>query len=83
MPHATTYSALRSLSTEDLVRLYDATAQHTEIGLAFLREEIARRDAALETNAIVTMTKSMRDLTIAITVLTAINVIATIVLLFK
>lgn len=83
MPHATTYSELRSLSADDLVRLYDETAKHTEIGLAFLREEIARRDAAFETKTIVAMTKSMRDLTIAITALTAINVIATVVLLFK
>lgn len=83
MPHATTYSALRSLSTDDLVKLYDETAQNTEMGLNFLREEIARRDAALETRAIVEMTTSMRSLTIFIAGLTAINVIAAVVLLFK
>lgn len=83
MPHATTYAALRSLSADDLVRLYDETAQDTVIGLNFLSEEIARRDAALETKAIVAMTKSMRNLTIVIAGLTAINVIAAIVLLFK
>lgn len=83
MPHATTYAELRDTPIDDLVRLYDETAQHTEIGLNFLREEIARRDAERETRIIVAMTKQMRSLTIFIAVLTAMNVVAAVVLLFK
>lgn len=83
MPHATTYAELRKMSADDLIRSYDETAQHTEIGLNVLREEIARRDSAEETKAIVAMTKQMRDLTMFIAVLTTINVVATIVLFFK
>jgi hypothetical protein len=48
-----------------------------------LREEIARRDSARETETIAAMTKQMRDYTIFIAVLTAINVVATVILLFK
>jgi hypothetical protein len=83
VPHASTYAELKALSTEELVRIYDATAKSTEIGLAFLREEIVRRENAEQTAAISRMTKQMRNLTIVITVLTVINVVFTGIPLFK
>ena len=83
MPHATKYAELRALSTDELVRIYDGTAQNTEVGLGFLREEIARRENEKQTNAISRMTEQMRNMTIAITALTVINVILTGIPLFK
>lgn len=83
MPHATTYAKLRELSTADLIRLYDTTAVNTEVGLGFLREEIALREAEVQGARIVGMTKHMRDLTIVIAVLTVVNVLCAGILLLK
>lgn len=83
MAHATSYSQLRSLPTEELVRVYDSTAKSTELGLAFIREEIARRENAEQTEAISRMTRQMRDLTRWITGLTIINVLLAGITIFK
>ncbi len=74
MPDHNSYAKLRELTTERLVQLYDETAKTTVLGLDFLRQELARREAAEQTKAISLMTKQMRDLTVVITVLTVINV---------
>ena len=63
--------------------MYDGTAQHTEIGLAFIREEIARRDAVEQTATIGRLSRQMRDMTIVILVLTAINALSTLVLFLR
>jgi len=66
-----TYDELRNKSDEELIQLFDATTQKTEVGLSFLRDELARRDSER-------LTRQMRWMTIAITVLTAVNVFAVI-----
>jgi hypothetical protein len=63
------------MSTDDLIGIYDATARSTQIGLDFVRDEIARRDAAAQTDQIARMTMQMRDLTVWVTVLTGVNVV--------
>ena len=72
---AQSYTELRSTSTEELVRTYDEIAAHTQLGLDFYREEIARRDAAKETARIIEMTQHMRNLTVVVTVLTLLNAV--------
>ena len=74
MSAATSYAELREMDVEELVRRYDGLAQHTQLGVAFYREEIARRDSAMETEKIIAMTRHMRNLTVLITVLTLMNV---------
>ena len=81
--HAMSYAKLRELSTEKLIELYDKTAQSSVVGLDFLRNEIAIREAAAQTMRIVKMTNQMRDLTIAIAVLTVINIICAAILLLR
>ena len=73
---ADSYEKLRQLSTEDLIRRYDHKAESTAVGLSFIREEIARREAEKQTRHMLELTRQMRALTIVITILTVINVVA-------
>ena len=70
-----TYKKLREMSIDDLVKLYDRTAISSDVGVAFIREEIARREAEKQTREIMRATKTMRTLTWVITGLTAVNVV--------
>ena len=79
MPNFNSYAKLRALTTEQLVELYDHRAQHADVGVAFVREEIARREAKKQTAAIAHMTRTMRNLTWVITALTAVNVIVAVI----
>lgn len=83
MPNFNSYAKLRALTLEQLVELYDSRAQHADVGIAFVREEISRRETERQTAAITQMTKTMRDLTWIITALTAVNVVVAAVPLFK
>ncbi|MCG3198642.1 MAG: hypothetical protein GHCLOJNM_03146 [bacterium] len=83
MVHATNYTQLRNLSREDLIRLYDESAEHTQIGLDFLRSEIARRDSGEQTESIVLMTKRMLCLTYVIAFMTLVNVICSVICVVK
>ncbi|HEX4130879.1 MAG TPA: hypothetical protein VHZ24_12625 [Pirellulales bacterium] len=76
---ANTYAELRKQSEADLERLYDETATSTQIGLSFLREELARREAERQYKHMLRLTKQMRDLTIVITVLTVVNLGAVVI----
>lgn len=78
-----TYAKLRSLPMEELIRLYDSAAPHAEVGVSYLRDEIARREAEKQTAEIAGMTRQMRNMTLWITALTAVNMIDTVVLFFK
>lgn len=80
---ATSFSELRKMPTDELVRIYDSTATSTDLGLMFIREEIARRENAEHTKAISLMTKQMRDMTRWITALTVINVVLAGIAIFK
>ena len=76
MARVGTYSELRDKSDEELTHLFDATTVNTEVGLGFLRDELARRESERQYKRMLSVTGQMRWLTIVITVLTAVNVIA-------
>lgn len=78
-----TYQELRKLSKDQLIQEYDNKAVHTEPGLDFYKEEIARRDAEEQTKQMMRINNQMRIMTIIITILTIINVIAVFISLFK
>ena len=50
------YSELSKLTDEELVGRYDAIAESTVVGLAFYREEIARREQARQNRLVVRLT---------------------------
>jgi hypothetical protein len=72
---ATSYAELRRLSRADLEAFYDATAENTVVGLAFLREEIARREFEEQNERMLKWTREIRNLTRVITLLTIFNVL--------
>ena len=83
MPIPTTYSELRKLPEAELIKKYDETAPSTQIGLNFLREELARREAERQQEGMSRMTRQMRDMTIVITVLTIVNALVVMIPLFR
>lgn len=68
---APTMAEIRAMSDEELIRRHDEIAESTVVGLAWYRDEIVRRDAARQTATIV-------RLTLVITMLTSVNVVAAI-----
>ncbi|MCZ7673804.1 MAG: hypothetical protein M5U34_45140 [Chloroflexi bacterium] len=80
---AESYEELRKLTKEQLIQKYDSLAKSTQIGLNFLRDEIARRDAEEQTAQMIQVNNQMRNMTIIITVFTIINVIAVIISLLN
>ncbi|AOF89660.1 hypothetical protein [Sinorhizobium sp. RAC02] len=76
---AQTYAELRQTPTEDLIKQYDNTAKFTSPGLQFLRDEISRRESEAQNQRMLDFTKHVRDMTIAITVMTAIVLILTVI----
>ena len=79
---ASTYKELRRLSEDQLVQQYDDMARSTQIGLDFLREEIARRTTEKQTEQTLAATRQMRTLTIVIGILTLVNVITVVIQVF-
>ncbi len=73
------YKKLRETSKETLIHNYDVVATHTTPGLNYYRDEIARRDAEEQSQIILKFTKQMRDMTIAITAMTALVLVLTVV----
>ncbi|MDE3809966.1 hypothetical protein I7I49_06690 [Sinorhizobium meliloti] len=76
---ADSYEQLRKKSKEVLVREHDDKAQSAQLGLGFYREEIARREAEEQSQIILNFTKQMRDMTIAITVMTGLVLVLTVI----
>jgi hypothetical protein len=79
----TSYDEFRGRSIEDLKKSYDRIAKTTSPGLSFYREEIARRESELLNHQMLSMTKHMRNMTIAISILTLVNVVAVLVPLLQ
>ncbi|MBY5838061.1 hypothetical protein J3P71_17670 [Rhizobium leguminosarum] len=73
------YDALSKLSVDDLKERYDKTAKTTNVGLSFYREEIARREAEAQNRIMFAFTKQVRDMTIAITVMTLLVLALTVI----
>ena len=74
--------ALRELTDDELISLHDGVAIHTAVGLTYYLDEIYRRDQDKQTKIMLHYTKQMLGLTVVVTVLTVINVIAVIVPFF-
>jgi hypothetical protein len=75
---AHTLAELRALSPEALEQEHDRHAKTSIEGLAYIRDEIVRRDTEAQANRIEKMTSQMRWVTGAITVLTIANTAAVI-----
>jgi hypothetical protein len=81
---------LRGLPTEELVRRHDRLATNTSVGVSYYLEELARRDAAAQTQTIIELTEQMAassrtvealtrvivKLTVVVAVLTAASLVA-------
>ena len=72
---AETIKELRALPTEELIRQHDNHATHTVVGTGHYLQELARRDADEQTQAMLRLTRVMTVLTAVITILTIINVV--------
>jgi hypothetical protein len=77
-----TYKDLHKLTKEELEAKYDQVAKNTTAGLSFYREELARREAEEQNQRMLKMTQQMKNLTIAITILTVINVVVIFIQIF-
>ena len=75
MSHIPKHDELESLTDQDLVDRYNAAAKNTVVGTEFYREEITRRQNQAQTEKVLSLTKNMHHMTIAITLLTIVNVI--------
>lgn len=69
------YAQLGALSKDQLIQEYDRLAGSTTLGLSFIREELWRRDIQEQNGRIERMTNCIRLMTLAMTVLTFVNVI--------
>jgi hypothetical protein len=58
---------------DELIREYNRLAPHIEVGIAFIRVEILRRDLEEQTERMMRMTREVRSLTRWIAVLTVVN----------
>ncbi|WP_345337564.1 hypothetical protein [Ferrimonas pelagia] len=73
------YENLSKMTLDELKGKYDALSGNTVPGLSFYREEIARRESSEQSTEMHRMTKSMKNMTAAILVMTVVNVFAVIV----
>ena len=56
--HFKTYDDLQAMSLAELKEAYDKQSEHTQVGLGFIREEIARRHSEGQTAEVVAMTRT-------------------------
>ena len=74
MPIVESYAKLREMTDEQLIELYNRNALSSDMGVAFFREEIQRREDERKYKQMCNISRWMLLLTIAITVLTVVNV---------
>lgn len=74
---------LRSLSDEEIIERHDREAERTVATTNHYLSEIVRRDQARQTVSMLSHTKSIKRMTVAITVFTIINVLVAIALMVK
>lgn len=72
-----TFKQLRQMSREEIERKYDRVAQTTGGSLNFYRDELLRRDLEEDNAQMLRFTRQVRDMTIAITVLTVVVAVMT------
>lgn len=68
------YSELKSLSKEELIKIYDNHTKNTVVGSQHYLDEIERRERGEENKIMMDMTRQMRNMTIGILILTVLNV---------
>ena len=69
------HDELEALTEEELVRRYNAAAYNTVVGTGFYRDEIVRRQNARQTDEMLKINRNVHHMTIAIRVLTVVNVL--------
>ena len=72
------YEELRELSDDRIVEMYDEEAEHVDLSLNFLRNEILRRAQEKHDATIVKQTVTMMRLTWVITFMTVVVTVATV-----
>jgi hypothetical protein len=81
--------ALRTLPEEELVRLYNAQAKYTEVGIDYYAEELDRRSRERATQANIELSRESQKLarnshtlTIANTVMSGVAIVIALIALF-
>jgi hypothetical protein len=77
------HDELERLSDEELIARYNAHASHTTVGTGFYREELARRKQERQNERVLALTKTIRNLTVILTMLTILNAVLVAVTVFK
>lgn len=75
MGMAPKHEQIASLSDDELIARYNSLAESTVVGTAFYREELARRQLARESARMLSLTKTMKNLTWVILALTVANAV--------
>jgi hypothetical protein len=73
------YEKLIKLPDDELFRLYDEQATHTQVGLNYYTEEIARRRSEKSNDLMICLTKWITIMTGVMLLSTIVNVIVAIV----
>ena len=68
---APTYDEFKSLSDEELIRIYDETAANTSVGLEWFRWELEHRQMRRQTSTMIRLTWLIAVMTAANVVLVA------------
>jgi hypothetical protein len=76
-------SDLRKMSDDEVEAAYDAATANTVVGTRFWQDELVRRQEGKQTEALIDLTKQLRNLTIWLIVFTVIVVILTALLVWK
>jgi hypothetical protein len=77
------YRDLAQLTDDALIELYDAAAGSTVVGTAFYHEELSRRASHRQNQLMLGFTKQMRNMTVAVTVLTVFNLVLVVVSVWR
>lgn len=75
MPMAKSIASIRALPDEILIREHDEAAATTIVGTGFYLDELARREASRNADAVLRATVTVARLTWVITGLTVVNVV--------
>ena len=77
------HEELAALSDDEIISRYNGAAEHTVVGTAFYRDEISRRHLARESNRMLALTVTMKNLTWVMLLLTVANVVLVLAPLVK
>jgi hypothetical protein len=74
MGNIPTHEELTRLTETELIKQYNAAAKHTVVGTAFYLDELTRRKGDQQMVRMLSISRSVKHMTIAILILTFINV---------